>query len=740
MLFMLQNYLLRILLITTFMTACSETVFGQEPDSVIAYPLQEIIVTATRTAKEVNAIGREVTVITTEEIQQSGAQTLAALLSGYAGISVIGAGQNPGMTQTLFMRGTAGNQVVIMIDGIPVSDPSSTNNALDLNELPLTNVEQIEIVRGSHSTLYGSSAIGGAINIITRGKESPGFHTRVAVTAGVFGKETAQLEENIFLNYTFKNGMYANIDAFSARISGLDATIDTSTVSADFRSFDRDDFGQQRIGAKLGFTNNRLDIAAAYSYTYAAADYDKAGFKFRSFDVPSSLYDGDSTRIFTKRNFISCNATYHFNKEFDLQFAGGYTTLHRNSVDDSSIINAAGINDHTYADGLYEGNELNNELLAHYKWKHLLLTAGAGLNHETMTSVTHYFNSAYAYELVSDLDTLDLQSTMFNFFAQADIDGNLFTAALKNLNILLGARYNFHDLFGSTVVYEINPSYLIGDHIRLYASYSTGFNAPSLYQLFTPDVYYTSAITRGNPLLQAEYSGSVELGMKFFPGKQINYGFSLNSTTVQHSIEYVYLWDKNVPISELGQDIYRDDFRGDTYLNAGTQHSWGAAAYCSLPIRKWLLLDANISLVKGKLTYDAGDIDTMHTEGNHVQLYSNGAFPVSVVETKGLVRRPSTANVGITIVPFRNASVRLAERWTGSYNDVYYDYTLGPYGALNAVPLNGYFLTDILLKYRLNDHFGASLKVENVFNTTYTEIRGFSTKGIGLYVAFNAAF
>lgn len=722
------------------MAACYASVMAQEKDSVNAYPLQEIIVTATRTAKDVNATGREVTVITAQEIEQSGAQTLAALLSGYAGISVIGTGQNPGMTQTLFMRGTAGNQVVIMMDGIPVSDPSSTNNALDLNELPLTNIEQVEIVRGSHSTLYGSSAIGGAINIITRGKESPGFHTGVGVTAGVFGSETAQLEENIFLNYTFKNGLYANIDAFNTHVNGLDATIDTSTFSADFRSFDQDDFSQQRIGAKLGFTNNHLDMAAAYSFTYSAADYDKAGFKFRSFDIPTSLYDGDSTRIFTKRNFISCNATYHFNKDFDLQFSGGYTTLHRNSVDDSSIINAAGINDHTYADGLYEGNELNHELLAHYQRKHVLLTAGTGFNRATMTSATHYFNSAYAYELVSDLDTLDLQSTMFNFFAQADMDGAMLAPALRKLNILMGARYNHHDLFGSTVVYELNPSYLIGQHTRIYASYSTGFNAPSLYQLYAPDMYYTSDITRGNPLLQAEYSGSAELGMKFFPNQQINYGFSFYTTTVQHSIEYVYLWDKNIPVSELGQDIYRDDFRGDTYINAGTQHSWGAAAYCSLPIRKWLLADASISLVKGSLTYDAGDIDTLHTEGNHVQLYSNGAFPVSVVETKGLVRRPSTANVGITVVPFRNTSVRLAERWSGSYNDIYYDYALGPYGALNAVPLKGYFLTDILMKYRLNDHFGASLKVENIFNASYTEIRGFATKGIGLYVSFNAAF
>ncbi|MBX7107769.1 MAG: TonB-dependent receptor [Chitinophagales bacterium] len=737
---MQQINLLRISLYTVVFVFCYSKISGQDKDSLNAYPLQEVIVTATTTAKDVNATGREVTVITREELQQSGAKTLSSLLSGYTGISVIGSGQNPGMTQTVFMRGTAGNQVVIMIDGIPVSDPSSTNNALDLNELPLSNVEQIEIVRGSHSTLYGSSAVGGAINIITRGKQTTGFHVGAAVNGGIFGSQTSLLEENIFVGYTFSNGIYVNIDGYNNHVNGLDATIDTSTVSADFRSFDRDDFSQQKIGAKLGYAHNDVDVAVAYNFTNAAADYDKAGFKFRSPDVPTTLYDGDSTRIFTQRNFVSCNATYRFNKQFDMQFDGGYSFLHRTSVDDSSLIDAAGTSDHTYANGLYEGAELNNEVLGHYKWKYLMLTAGTGISYETMTSATHYFNSAYAFELVSDLDTLNLHASIFNLFVQTDIDGRLFSPSLKKLNIVAGARYNKHDLYGSTLVYEINPSYLIGQHARLYASYSTGFNAPSLYQLYAPDVYYTSDITRGNPTLQAEYARSVELGIKFFPGKQISCGASFYTSSVQHSIEYVYLWDKNVPVGELGQDFYRDDFRGDTYINAGTQHSWGAAAYCSFPIRKWLMLDANISLMKGNLTYDAAELDTVHTEGNHVQLYSNGAFPVSMVETDGLVRRPSTANLGITLTLLRNATIRLSGRWTGSYNDIYYDYALGPFGALNAVPLKGYFLTDLLMRYRLNEHFGASLKVENLFNTTYTEIRGFTTKGIGMYISLNASF
>lgn len=729
-----------ILVIAALYCLFPQNLIAQSTDSIPAQAIPEVIVTATRTEKNVNEIGREVTVISNAEIQKHGAITVAELLSDYTGVSIIGSNQNPGMTQSIFMRGAGSNQTVIMIDGVPVSDPSSTNNAIDLNELPLSNIDQVEIVRGSHSTLYGSSAIGGAINIITKKKQQPGFHGDARVLGGIFGANTFQLEENLFLNYTFKNGFYANLDGFNTNINGIDATIDTSTTSATFRSFDQDDFDQQRIAAKVGYHDKRWNVFGAYSFTNTAAGFDKAGFKYRSFDIPTTLYDGDSTRIFTRRNFANYKAAYQLTQKFDLQLTGGYSTLHRSTIDDSSVIDASGTSDHTYSDGRYEGAEMNQELLGNYRWTNMQLTTGIGLNRETMTSGTHYYNSVYQFELVSDLDTLELSSTLLNAFAQLDMDGSTFSPSLKELNVILGARYNHHDLFGSTMVYEINPSYQLGKWARIFASYSTGFNAPSLYQMYAPDNYYTSGITRGNPDLQPEYAHSVEAGIKFFPKKTLSYGLSLYSTTVQNSIEYVYLWDKNVPVEELGQDFYRDDFRGDTYVNAGTQHSMGIDAYFSAQVLKWLAVDGNLSIVDGKLSYAADAIDTVHTEGNHVQLYSNGAFPVADVETKGLVRRPSTANVGVTFLPVKNASVRVSGKWTSGYDDIYYDYALGPYGALNTVPLNDYFLLDLLFKYDFHKNAGASLKVENLLNTNYTEIRGFATKGTGVYLALNLSF
>jgi vitamin B12 transporter len=728
------------LLMLLFLVMEKNELLAQVADSISTHRIPEVIITATRTAKPIDRVGREVTVITSEEIREAAPHDLAQLLSQYAGISVIGSNQNPGMTESIFMRGANSNQTVIMMDGIAINDPSSTNHAIDLSELPLSNIDRIEIVRGSHSTLYGSSAIGGVINIITKKNMMAGLHGDVSIAASTFGPKTLQLQENIFLNYTFQNEFYTNLDLFNLNVNGLDATVDTSLTSATFKNFDDDDFDQQRISGKAGFKNYRWDVFAAYSFTNMAADYDKSAFKTHSFDVPGALYDGDSTRIFTKRHLANYQVAYQLLPQFNLKASGGYTTLHRSTIDDSSVIDIAGNTDHSFADGRYEGSFMNIEMQGHYQWKQIELMAGAGLDYETMTTATHYFNSAFQFEIVNDLDSLKLNSTLTNFFTQLDVDGNFFSPSLKNFNLLLGARYNHHDLFGDAIVYEINPSFNFEGIARIYASYSTGFNAPSLYQLYAPEIYYTSLITRGNPKLQPEYSKSTEVGIKFFPDKKIRFGLSFYETIVQHSIEYVYLWDKNIPIAQLGGDFNRDDYRGDTYLNVGSQLISGGELYFNLQLLKWLLLDGNINIVRGKLKYSPSQIDTSHTEGNHVQLYSNGAFPTADIETQGLVRRPETVNAAVTLLPIEHTTVRLSGKWVSSYNDIFYDNSLGPFGALNTIAINDYLLIDLLLKYGFNRFLSTTLKVENIFDAAYSEIRGFSTRGRGYSFSIAANF
>ncbi len=142
------------------------------PD-VDAVEMEEVVVTATRTRARVLEVPQHVSVITGEDIRDSGAKNLADVLNARAGSGVSGYGPQ-GQQQSASLRGSTIEQVLVLVDGVRLNDAMSGD--VDLSLVPIENIERIEIVRGGMSALYGADAVGGVINIVTR-KEAEEDHT-----------------------------------------------------------------------------------------------------------------------------------------------------------------------------------------------------------------------------------------------------------------------------------------------------------------------------------------------------------------------------------------------------------------------------------------------------------------------------------------------------------------------------------------------------------------------------------
>ena len=172
----------RIIAVCLFVVLGLQTPAARAQQDEDTFQLDPLIVTATRSAERLSRTTRSVTVISADAIAAQGVQTVADALRGAPGLDVVRTGA-VGATTSIFTRGSESDHTLVLIDGVKVN---LAGGAIDMADLSVDNIERIEVVRGSASTLYGSGAIGGVIHIITKRGSGP-LRASLSADGGSFG-------------------------------------------------------------------------------------------------------------------------------------------------------------------------------------------------------------------------------------------------------------------------------------------------------------------------------------------------------------------------------------------------------------------------------------------------------------------------------------------------------------------------------------------------------------------------
>jgi len=436
---------------------------GFSQDSLRTQKLNEVVVTGTRFDVPVEKSGKTIYKVTADDIEKNAGKSVADILNEVPGIQMGGNFGSPGTNISLFVRGGSNKNTLILIDGVPLNDPSGITASYDLRLLPISQIESIEVLKGGLSTLYGTGASAAVINISLKENKGEklaggvnynyGSYNTIAASGNIQGKANK-------LTYLL-SANYSNSDGFSSALEQSD----TST-------FTKDGFNQKNGLLKLGYTfNKQFAIDGIVAYDDFETDYDGGAF-----------IDADNQQL---GNMCRVGLIPTF------KYAKGQIQLKTMYVNNSSEFISA-------SPKANDGKNLQLDL----SQRHYLTS--------TITGVWGISRQEFSYKQGKDIDFA------VSKFSSIDPYASFFYEHRSGFNLHVGARLNTHSEYGSKFVYNANPSYLIkvsqSAQVKLLASISTSYITPTGYQLFA--IY-------GNTNLKPEEALNLELGGSLYLNKSL---------------------------------------------------------------------------------------------------------------------------------------------------------------------------------------------------------------------------
>jgi vitamin B12 transporter len=580
----------------------------------------ELVVTATRVAQPASEVGQAVTVIDRAEIERRQTTVVSDLLATTPGVTVTRNGTLGALTGVR-IRGAESDQTLVVIDGVRVNDPSSTGGGFDFGNLLSSSVERIEILRGPNSVPWGSQAIGGVVNIIT-----------AAPTEGLQARANAE--------YGYADSMFASagVSGKTGPVSGslTGGYLRTDGISSAADGTERDGYRQYGATGRLGieFTPGiGLDLRGYFADSRVALD----GFPAPTYELADDAEYAKTQEVYGYAGLHANFADGRFNNRVAFTIA---------DVDRDNYDPAFGADPSFIGRGRSERYEYQGDFRPLDQVRIV-----AGVERENSR-----FNDGFTYT-----DT-----------GITSVYGQLIVKPLDILTLTGGVRNDDHEDFGNHTTFGANAALALRTGTTVRASYSEGFKAPTLYQLYSD---------YGTRSLDPETARNFDVGVEQ----------ALLDNRARVGITYFDRRTRNQIDFDLGTF---------TYQNIARAEADGVEVSLALRPVDALNLTANYSYI--------------HTENRSV----------GVNFGNDLARRPrQTASVSADYrFPFGLSIGGTVTMVDDSFDDVG-----------NTVRLDGYAVGSVRAEVPINDRIAIYGRVDNVTDASYQTVTGYGTYGRAAY-------
>lgn len=460
-----------------------------------------LVVTATRSEEKIEHVPARISIIEPNVLEQSPLASLPHLLNNEAALNMVQSG-GYGQQASIFLRGTNSTHTLVLRDGVKLN--SATSGVASLAYIDTTDLKQIEILKGPASVLYGTNAIGGVVQLVSKNPEK-----NAAFVTGEIGE-----------NKTYKSIVGADLveNGFYAQIRGQRLESDgTHVTDAEQSDLKTGDFEQTGVSSKIGFENEQLAVSLDYAQNEGQSTYISSIFA----PAPSYAFLGlKNNRVDFDNEHINAKAKYTLNEHVEFNARLSQFKDKTKQLDSTDFIHSKNQEAEVYT-------KLNFA-------QHHNLLLGSTFQNTQANAISS--GSAYA----GDVDS-------HGYYLQHQYSNH-------GLNTQVGLRVEDNEQFGTHTVGQIAARYQLLPKTSIYSNWGTAFRAPNLNELYVG--YY------GNPNLKPEESESFEIGLDQSLPFGFTTGLSLYRNTVKNLIDYN---DKNGYIID---NVSKAKFEGvESYLN-----------------------------------------------------------------------------------------------------------------------------------------------------------------------------